>query len=316
MDAAIGWMLYLVGLLTFAGIFGVSALGLNLNWGITGLFNAGIAGFFAVGAYTTALLTADPEAGRWGGFRLPMPVGCLAAMLLSAAIAWPIGRICLRLRSDYLAIATIGIAEILRQIAKNEISLTGGTLGIKDIPRPFEALGQPYAELAFLGVVVAIVLALYLFMERARVSPWGRAMRAIRDNETAAAAMGKDVEALRLQSFVIGSALMGLGGALSAHYIKVITPEAAEPLTATFLVWVMLIAGGAGNNKGALLGCLIVWTLWTATDFIRNVLPTDWGVRIGYFRVFLVGLLLQIVLQRFPGGLLPEPGAAKAKGPG
>ena len=316
MDAALGWMLYLAGLLTFAGIFGISALGLNLNWGMTGLFNAGIAGFFAIGAYTTALLTADPDPGRWGGFELPMPLGCLAAMLLSALIAWPIGRICLRLRSDYLAIATIGIAEILRQIAKNEISLTGGTLGIKDIPRPFESLGQPYAELAFLGMVVVLVLVVYAFMERARISPWGRAMRAIRDNETAAAAMGKDVEVLRLQSFVIGSALMGLGGALSAHYIKVITPEAAEPLTATFLVWVMLIAGGAGNNKGALLGCLIVWTLWTATDFIRNVLPPEWGVRIGYFRVFLVGLLLQIVLQRFPGGLLPEPSAAKTKGPG
>jgi branched-chain amino acid transport system permease protein len=315
MEQFVGWMLYLTGLLTFAGIFGVSALGLNLNWGMSGLFNAGIAGFFAVGAYTTALLTADPAPGRWGGFELPMPLGCLAATVIAGLIALPIGLICLRLRSDYLAIATIGIAEILRQIAKNEIGLTGGTLGIKDIPRPFVELGQPWAELAFLGIVVAIVGVIYWAMERARVSPWGRVMRAIRDNETAAAAMGKDVERFRLQAFVIGSAFMGLGGALTAHYLRVLTPEAAEPLIATFLVWVMLIAGGSGNNKGALLGCVIVWFLWTGTELVSGMMPTEWGVRIGYLRVMLVGLLLQVVLQRFPGGLMPERAPIVADAP-
>lgn len=302
-----GLLLYGVSLVTFAGIFAIITLGLNLNWGMTGLFNVGIAGFFAVGAYVSSILTAPPSGGEHlGGFDLPVPVGLVAAMVLAAAVAWAVGRICLRLRSDYLAIATIGIAEILRLFARNEQSITGGAFGIKGIPRPFESLSRAWSEAAFMLLVLALMGAVYLFMERARVSPWGRVMRAIRDNETAAAAMGKNIEAFRLQAFVIGSSFMGLGGALTAHYLKVLTPEATEPLIATFLIWVMLIAGGSGNNNGAMLGALVVWMLWTATELVAGQMPIEWGVRIGYARMFLVGLLLVFVLQRFPGGLLPE----------
>jgi branched-chain amino acid transport system permease protein len=316
-----GYLLYFMALLTMGGIYAVMALGLNLNWGMTGLFNVGIAGFFAVGAYTSALLTTPPMLARSGadvgGLGLPMPVGWLAAPLLAAAVAWVVGRICLRLRSDYLAIATIGIAEILRLVALNEQKLTGGPFGIKSIPRPFESLERPWGEIGLLGVVAVLVFAVYLFMERARNSPWGRVMRAIRDNETAAAAMGKDVEAFRLQAFVIGSAFMGLGGALTAHYLKVLTPEASEPLYATFLVWVMLIVGGSGNNRGAVLGSILVWLLWTASELVTGALPHEWGVKIAYFKMFLVGLLLVLVLQLFPQGLLPErpPKLAGEKAP-
>ena len=305
-----GLLLYFTALVTMGGIYAVMALGLNLNWGMTGLFNVGIAGFFAVGAYASALIVTPPLEGRTGadvgGLDLPMPLGWLAAALLAAAVAWVIGRICLRLRSDYLAIATIGIAEILRLIARNEQPLTGGAFGIKGIPKPFETMDRPWGEIALMLLVGLVVLAIYIFMERVRNSPWGRVMRAIRDNETAAAAMGKDIEAFRLQSFVIGSAFMGLGGALTAHYLKVLTPEASEPLYATFLVWVMLIVGGSGNNRGAILGAILVWLLWTASELVTGELPTEWAVKVAYFKMFLVGLLLVVVLQRFPGGLLPE----------
>lgn len=301
-----GLTLYVTALLTMGGIYAVLTLGLNLHWGVTGLFNAGIAGFFAIGAYATALLTAPPGATPAGGLGLPVAAGWTAAMLLSGALAWAIGKICLRLRSDYLAMATIGIAEILRLVVKNELWLTNGSRGIAGVPRPFEQLAQPWAELAFLLLVLAVLATCYALLETAVRSPWGRVMRAIRDDEAAAAAAGKDVAAFRQQAFVLGAMLMGLGGALSAHYFKYIGPEATQPLLATFLVWVMLIVGGSGRNAGAVAGAFLVWAIWSATELLTNRLPPDWLTRAAYLRVFLIGLILQVVLQRHAGGLLPE----------
>lgn len=301
-----GLLLYAVSLLTMGGIYAVTTLGLNLHWGVSGLFNAGIAGFFAVGAYTTAILTAADSPTSLGGFGLPVVVGWTAAMLLSGIVAWAIGRICLRLRSDYLAMATIGIAEILRLVAKNELWLTNGSRGIPNIPRPFGTLAQPWSELGFLAVVLVVLAIAYALLQTAVNSPWGRVMRAIRDDEQAAAAIGKDVAAFRLQAFVVGGMLMGLGGAVSAHYFKYIGPEATQPLMATFLVWVMLVVGGSGRNAGAVLGAFVVWTIWSATELLTNRLPPEWITRASYIRVFLIGLLLQVVLQRFASGILPE----------
>ncbi|NNG02475.1 MAG: branched-chain amino acid ABC transporter permease [Inquilinus sp.] len=303
-----GLGMYLIALLTMAGIYAVIALGLNVHWGMTGLFNAGIAGFFAIGAYVSALLTAGDSPGHIGGFGLSIPLGLAAAMVASGVLAYGIGRICLRLQSDYLAIATIGIAEILRLVLKNEIWLTGGPRGIGAIPRPFEGLGQPWAQLAFLAVVAVLVAAIYWAIERAQNAPWGRVMRAIRENDVAAEAAGKDVVRFRLQAFVFGALFMGLGGALTAHSFKFIGPDATEPLMTTFLVWVMLIVGGSGNNRGAILGALVIWTIWSATELVTNwlQLPPEWITRAAYIRVFLIGLLLQIVMQRFAKGLLPE----------
>ncbi len=305
-DLVLGLMLYGVSLLTMAGIYSVLAIGLNIQWGYTGLFNAGIAGFFAVGAYVSAILTSSPSTSFIGGLDWPFPAGLLAAMVVAGAIGYLVGRLCIRLRADYLAIATIGVAEILRLILKNEIWATNGPRGISNIPRPFEDLSQPWSQLAFLAVVAFVVLIAYLLAERAGKSPWGRVMRSIRDNEAAAAAIGKDVVGFRLQGFVIGAALMGLGGALTAHFFKFIGPEATEPLLTTFLVWVMLIIGGSGNNRGAMLGALVVWTLWSATELLTSQLPPDWAVRATFLRIFLIGLGLQIVLQRYSKGLLPE----------
>jgi branched-chain amino acid transport system permease protein len=202
--------------------------------------------------------------------------------------------------------ATIGIAEIIRLVFKNESWLSNGTMGISTVPRPFEGLGQPWGNLAFLALALAIVLALYLAAERAWVSPWGRAMRAIRDNETAAAAIGKDVVRFRLEAFVLGAMVMGLGGGLSAMYFKFIGATATEPLLTTFLVWVMLIIGGSGNNRGALLGAALVWLIWSGTELFTNRLPAEWITRSSYIRTLLIGVALIVVLQRFAKGVLPE----------
>ena len=227
-------------------------------------------------------------------------------MAAAGLLAWGVGVICIRLRSDYLAIATIGIAEILRLILKNELWLTNGPRGIQRIPRPFESLGPPYADLAYLGIIVGVVVVLFLLLQRASASPWGRTMRAIRENDVAAEAVGKNVVRFRVEAFIVGGMLMGLGGAMQAHLTKFIGVEATEPLMTTFLVWVMLIVGGSGNNLGAIVGPLLIWAIWSATELVTSQLSADWITRAAYIRIFLIGLLLQIVLQRFAGGLLPE----------
>ncbi len=174
----------------FIGIYALLALGLNIQWGFAGLFNAGIAGFFAVGAYTSAILTTEHADGRIGGFDMPFFVGWIGAMLAAALVAWPIGKICLRFRSDYLAIASIGIAEIIRLVVKSEPVLTNGARGISGIPRPaaeFPSLAQESAymasQAAYLAIVIVVLIAAYLLVERQFNAPWGRMMRAIRDNE-------------------------------------------------------------------------------------------------------------------------------------
>lgn len=298
---------YFIFLATLAGIYAILALGLNVQWGFSGLFNAGIAGFFAVGGYTSAILTSPEVAGRVGGYDLPSPIGWVGAMLLAALIAWPIGKICLRFRSDYLAIATIGVAEVIRMISRAESWLTGGPTGITRIPRPFSEFSYGYSGLAWLFIVLALVGLCYWLVERQYQAPWGRMMRAIRDNEIAASAMGKDVPYRRLEAFVFGSALMGLAGALFVHFNRVITPEAIDPMQVTFLVWIMLILGGSGNNRGAVLGAFVIWAIWSMSELLTDRLPQDYALTAKYLRMFVIGLALQLVLRFRPEGLLPEP---------
>jgi branched-chain amino acid transport system permease protein len=301
-----GLLSFLVFFLTLAGIYAVMALGLNVQWGFSGQFNIGIAGFWAIGSYTAAILTTGPSTFHVGGFGVPFLLAALVAGALSALVALLIGLICVNLRTDYLAIATIGIGEIIRLVLKNEQWLTNGVRGIPGIPRPFSDYGRDLQQLLFLVTVLLIILIVYLALERANRAPWGRVQRAIRENEPATMAAGKNVLRFRLEAFVLGSAIMGVGGALYAHFIGFISPEAFDPLYATFLVWVMLIAGGSGNNKGAVLGAFLIWAVWSGTQFVTAELPAEWAARAGAARVLLVGVLLQVILLMRPRGILPE----------
>lgn len=302
-----GLFFYGVSLLILGGIYAILCLALNIQWGMGGLFNAGIAGFYAVGAYTSAILTTAASTRHLGGFALPVPLGLVGAAILSGLAGWAVARICVRLKSDYLAMASIGIAEILRLVVVNESWLTNGSLGMSRIPRPLaEFTSGRMSDIVFLGFVWLVVLLVYAASSRLYDSPWGRSLRAIRDNEASAAAAGKNVEKFRVQTFVIGCAVMGIAGALSAHYFRFLSPTATDPLLVTFLTWVMLMAGGSGNNKGAILGALVIWTLWSVTEIFTNRLPPEWATRSSFIRMLLVGLLLQVVLQRFRAGLLPE----------
>ena len=346
MEGYLGYLLYFLSLATVGGIYAIFALGLNVQWGFAGLFNVGIVGFAAVGAYTYALLTTAESTFHYGGLDLPLPVGMFVAMVASAVIAGVIGLICIRLRSDYLAIATIGIAEIIKLILKNETEVTNGPRGINKIPRAwehfseerfysswpmswfntpdgwavfFDALPHWWWQPCFAATVLFCMYVIYRMLERARISPWGRMMTAIRENEPAARAAGKNVTARRVEAFVIGAAIMGFAGALFAQHLRLIEPtNTFDPAKVTFLVWVMLILGGSGNNRGAMLGAFLIWTIWSASELMISgiidlagyVFQTfDTGLlatRAGFLRMMLIGILMQVVLQKYPAGILPE----------
>lgn len=294
--------------LTFAAIFAVMALGLNLQWGFTGLFNVGVAGFVAVGAYASALLTGAPEPERFGGFGLPVLLGWVGAMAFSGFAAFVVGLAALRLREDYLAITTFGIAVVIQLVALNATALTGGPFGIQSIPKPFAALlGSGTAwNLAYLALVLAVLGLVWWALERLVASPWGRVLRAIREDEAAAASLGKRASAFRLTSFVIGCMVMGLGGALYAHFVGYIAPEDFLPVL-TFQIWAMLIVGGSGNNAGAVLGAVLVWGIWTVSGgLLRDILPQAEQARGAALQVVLIGVLIATILVLRPRGVLGE----------
>lgn len=305
-----GLINYAVFFLTLAGIYGVLTLGLNIQWGYAGMLNIGVGAFFAIGAYTSAIVSAVPSEAYLGGFEGPVLLGMVLAMVTSGGLAFVIGLITLPLRSDYLAIATIGIAEIIRLVLKNEGWLTNGVRGIAGIPKPLEALAGNSPWL-MLGVVAGVLAIVFWASDRAYRSPWGRVLRAIREDEPATLAAGKNVIRFRLQAFVLGSMVMGLAGALYAHFVGFISPEAFQPEFATFIVWVMLIAGGSGNTRGALVGALVIWGIWSGTELVisqavARFLPATSLTQASALRLFLIGALLQVILLMRPEGLLPE----------
>jgi branched-chain amino acid transport system permease protein len=309
-----GIIAYLVSLAILAGIYAVFTLGLNIQWGYTGLFNIGIAGFFCIGAYTSALITTPMPTGIYAqyvhqifGWNLPFVFGILGAALVCGFIAFLIGIPTLRLREDYLAIATIGIAETIRLVFNNEQWLANGPRGLMGLPQPLQEWIDPkHYNYIYLVIVLLIMVIVYLLIERGIRSPWGRVLRAIREDEISATMSGKDIFHFKMQSLIFGSMVMGIGGALYAHYTKAISPDVFTPLYGTFIIWVMLMVGGSGNNKGAILGAFVVWGIWTGTNFMTDLLPYTLKARAPYIRFLLIGILLEIILIYRPQGLLGE----------
>ena len=308
-----------------------------------------IGGFFAYRAIfdpaSEAIEAFNPAAaGNMGGLGLPSLLAWPVGALMAAAAAWAIGKVALGLRSDYLAIATLGIAEIILSVMKNEDWLARGVKNIIALPRPWPV---PYevdlqkdpgflawvhnwgmdpisastilVKLLYLLIFGAVLLALIWLSERALNSPWGRMMRAIRDNEVSAAAMGKDVTRRHLQIFIIGSAVVGLAGAMLTSMEGQLTPSNYSPLRFTFLIWVMVIVGGSGNNWGSVLGGLLLGWLWL---IVENAGPVFMGIVTSpmadgalkahlvegapHLRLITLGLVLLLVLRFSPRGLIPE----------
>ncbi len=293
---------------------------------------------------SAAIEAVNPAAaGYLGGLGLPILLSWLVGGLFAAGAAFLVGRITLGLRSDYLAIATLGISEIILALLKNEDWLTRGVKNVTGLPRPLpdeSALqAAPWiAELAarfgtgtttaaaivvrlgYAALFLAVLAVVFWLSERALKSPWGRMMRAIRDNRDAAEAMGKDVTRRHLQVFVLGSAVVGVAGAMLVTLDGQFTPGSYNPLRYTFLIWVMVIVGGSGNNWGAVLGGFLIWYVWIMAEPAGTLLvaritegmdPASWwrGRLLDtapHLRLFLMGLILLLALRFAPRGLIPE----------
>lgn len=313
------YIAYAAFFLTIALTYAVIALGLNVQWGQTGLFNVGVAGFVGLGAYTSAVLTTPDAAERFGGFGMPIAAGWLAAMVVGAVLSVALGLLTLRMRSDYLAITTFGVAVALQLVFQNAESVTGGAFGLAFIPRPFAGLqSQPFAfNFSNLAVTALVVLAVYAVLEHLLRSPWGRTLRAVREDEAAAQALGKNPVRIRLQAFALGGAIMALAGAVQAHFIGFIAPGNYLPMM-TFQVWAMLIVGGSGNNRGAILGAVLVWAIWALSGAaISEIFPADQQARAASLQIVIIGVMLCLILLWRPQGILPErrPSTPETKEP-
>ncbi|NKE47350.1 branched-chain amino acid ABC transporter permease [Roseomonas frigidaquae] len=295
---------YLVAMLVFAGFYALMALGLNVIWGLAGMVNLGLVGFFAVGAYASALLTTKL---LW-----PMPLGWAAGALMAAAAGAVMALIVARLRGDYLAIVTLGFAEVIRLVASNEIWLTNGTDGISGIPGPWRGDVSPQGfNLIYLGIVWTAVAVVFVLLARLSHSPFGRVLRAIREDEDIAAVAGKPVLWFKVRAFTIGAAVLGGAGALYAHYNAYIAPDGFAPLLTIYIV-LALTAGGVGAMRGAIIGALFVIALLESTRFLSAIIPGVSPVQKAALREGAIALSLILLLRFRPQGLIPEKTRTKA----
>ena len=413
-------------------ISSIMAIGVNLQWGYGGLFNAGVMGFTALGGLTAVLVSYDPVYEAWdkagigilisaiililsitlvmfayrnisspqfrntsivliiiaaliginnfygpsidviesinpaktgflGGLGLPIVFSWVIAAFVAGLVAWVIGRITLRLRSDYLAIATLGISEIVIAIVKHEDWLSRGVKNVSglDRPVPYEIELQQsewfinlverinyatlnsvqtissrqellndliivssgvFVKLCYVGLFLSVLLLIFYLSHLALNSPWGRMLRAIRDNEVAASAMGKNIFAQHLQIFIIGSAIIGIAGAMLTTLDGQFTPGSYRPLRFTFIIWLMVIIGGSGNNLGSIFGGFFIWFIWIEAEplsigfmnMLAGGLEYDNPLRMhllgsaAHLRLFIIGLLLLLALRFMPKGVIPE----------
>ena len=387
---------YSTRMLVEAACYAILALGLTIQWGYAGQFNAGVMGFVALGGFSAMLFSVpvnedfwgtalpgelgrvllygaaaimvvfgvsrldrlgvpkklrtlltvllavvlylvvisqlrevteqiEDSAGFIGGFGLPAWVGWIVGGALAGGVGYFIGHVCLGLRSDYLAIATLGIAEIIKAFLKNSDWLTRGTATVSPLPWPTPGpaeIGFTLARAVYLSMTAVIIAIIFFLLHRAYHAPWGRMVRAIRDNEISSAAMGKDINRRRLEIFVLGCILMGLGGGILGTFNSLFDPNGYLPLNHTFLVLVMVILGGPGNNLGTIFGAVAVYIIWLMSEplalFLMEVFvslgegafgweaPSNMDSRALQARVLVIGLLITLVLRFAPKGLLPE----------
>jgi branched-chain amino acid transport system permease protein len=289
---------YLVAIAVTAGIYALMALGMNVIWGMAGLINLGLVGFFAVGAYVSGLMTLK--------LGVPIVLGIAAGTLAAAGVGVLVAIVTVHLRGDYLAIVTLGFAESLRIVMSNEVWLANGTDGLSGIPGPFRAALAPHLfNLIYLGIVVAAVIVLFFLVDRLANSPFGRVLRAIRDDEQIAQVAGKNVVLFKVKAFAFGTAGLGLAGALYGHFTSYIAPDLFAPLL-TLYVKLSLLTGGLGNSKGAVLGAVLVVCFLESTRFLVPLIPQLSAVQAAALRELIISVALLVILRFYAKGILPE----------
>lgn len=289
---------YLIAMGITAGLYALMALGMNVIWGMAGLINLGLVGFFAVGAYTSALLTLK--------FGWPIAAGIVAGTSAASLVGVLVSLITVRLRGDYLAIVTLGFAETMRIVMSNEIWLANGTDGLSGIPGPLRGTLDPHAfNMLFLAIVVVAVVVLFFLFERLNHSPFGRVLRGIREDEQVVQVAGKNVVMFKVKAFAVGSAALGLSGALYGHFTSYIAPDLFAPLL-TLYIKLSLLAGGLGNNIGAIVGAVVVVFFLESTRFVVPYIPEISAVQGAALREIFIAVALLLVLRVRARGLVPE----------
>lgn len=287
---------YLIAIGIFAGIYLLLALGLNLQFGMTGLINFGHVGFFCIGAYTSALLATNG---------VPVSVSLAAGGFAAMLAAWPLGVVSIRLREDYFAIASLGFSEIVRLVVTSEGWLTKGVQGIPGIPRIFPGVSSQMQSMLMFGLVMVLCLLAILAMRRIVKSPFGRMIEAIRDNEEAVRSLGKEPAGFKMQVLLLGSLLAGVAGGLYAHYIGYISPDQFIPFI-TFQIWMAIIMGGVGRISGTVAGVIILMTFLEGSRFLRDVAPFIPEVAMASIRLGVIGLALMLFTIYRPQGLMGD----------
>ena len=288
-------LVFLLDTLVFVGVFMLLSLSLNLEFGYTGLGNFGKVAFFMVGAYIYAIAIREG---------MPFYVGLILAAVVASILGGLVSLPALRLREDYLAITTIAFSEIVRIFFKAEQSIAGGVWGIS-VPSIFTGMNLSIRMTVIVNLLLVyfLVAVFYFILQRLSNSPYGRVLRSIREDDEAVSVLGKNIIFYKVQVFMIGSAVAGIAGGVYAQYLRFIEPNMFLPLV-TFLVWIMLILGGTGNHKGALLGALLVEFISRGSRILKDyvVLPIDPH----NVQFILFGILIILIIMYRPDGLLQE----------
>lgn len=287
---------YLVFVLAIAGIYALMAMGLVTIWGQGGMVNLGLVGFFALGAYTSALTSAQG---------LPMPLAWLLGAVLAGLVGVVLTSATRRMRGDYLAIVSLGFAEVIRLVANNETWLTRGSDGISGIASPFSTGLREHANQLNTVMIWTLVAIVAFVLTRLLRSPYGRALRAVRDDDIVAAVAGKKVLAYKRKTFFVGAAVTGLAGAVYAHLTSYIAPDGFVPLL-TIYIFLAVTLGGYTRIKGAVIGAVAVVALLEGTRFLAELLPGVNAVQASAVREFVIAAVLIAMMQWRPEGLLSE----------